>query len=78
MRLLAAQADLAGAVDLEHLDLDLVALLQHVGDALHAAGSDLRDVQQAVGAGQDLDEGAEVDDAAHGALVDLADLRLHR
>src|SRR5260221_10846939 len=76
-RFFATQANLARAVDLQHLDRDLVAFLQDVRDALHAARADLRDVQEAVGTGHDLDEGAEVDDAAHDTFVDLADLRLH-
>ena len=77
-RLLAREADLARLVDLEHLDVDHVALLEHVGHLLHALVGDLRDVQQAVGARHDLDERAEVDDLAHRALVDLADLGLRR
>ena len=45
-------------------------------DALDARVRDLGDVQEAVGVGQDLDEGAEVDDALDRALVDRADLGL--
>src|SRR5581483_8161721 len=40
----------------------------------HALGRELGDMHQAVGAGQYLDEGAELDDLAHGAFVDAADL----
>ena len=47
-------------------------------DLLDALVGHLRDVEQAVGARQDLDERAEVDDLAHGALVDRADLGLRR
>ena len=43
-------------------------------DLADAVGRELADVQQAVGAGQDLDEGAVRLDAPHRAVVDLADL----
>jgi hypothetical protein len=72
------QADLAVAVDLHALDDDLVALLQHVLDGADALVRDLADVQQAVGARQDLDERADLDDALDHARVVLADLGLHR
>ena len=62
------------------LDVDLVALVQHVLDGLDAlAGRDVRDVQQAVGALRQLDEGAErrrLDDLA-GVLVADLDLLHH-
>src|SRR5690606_22841692 len=56
-----AQADAAAlAVDLDDLDLDLVALVEHLLDAADAlAGRHVGDVQQAVGALRQLDEGAE-------------------
>src|SRR5262249_15588075 len=40
-RLLATEADLPPAVDLKHLDGDLVTLFQHVGDAVYAPRADL-------------------------------------
>src|SRR5262249_49144983 len=49
-----------------------------VGDLPYALVGELRDVHQAVGARHDLDEGAEVDHAPHGAAVDLAYLGLGR
>src|SRR4051812_35406496 len=63
-----AQADAAAlAVDLDHADGDLVALVEDVLDVLDAlAGRDVADVQQAVGALRQLDEGAE-----RGRLDDL-------
>ena len=56
-----AQADAAAlAVDLDHADVDLVALVEDVLDRVDAlAGRDVGDVQQAVGALGQLDEGAE-------------------
>jgi hypothetical protein len=47
--------------------------LQVVGDLLDALVGDLADVQQAVLAGQDVDQGAEVQDLGDRAFVDLAD-----
>src|SRR6185295_7903937 len=73
---LARQADLTRLVDLEDLDRDHVALLEDVGDLAHALVGELRDVHQAVGAREDLHEGAEVDDLPDRAAVDLPDLGL--
>ena len=75
-QLAARQANLALAVDRDDLHLDLVALLEHVLDALDALVRDLGDVHEAVGVRQDLDEGAEVGDALDDAVVDGADLGL--
>src|SRR5690606_38480465 len=76
-RLLAGQADLAVAIDVDDLDDHLVPLVHHVGDLAGALLGQLADVDEAVGAGQDLDEGAELDHPLDHALVELADLRLH-
>src|ERR1700675_2696544 len=73
-RLLARESDLPRLVDLQHLHVDDVALLQHVGDFAHPLVCQLRDVHQAVRAGHDLDERTEVDDLADRAAVDLPDL----
>src|ERR1035441_5148716 len=66
-----AQADAPTlAVDLDHADVDLIALVEDVLDALDAlAGGDVGDVQQAVGALGELDERAE-----GRRLHDLADV----
>src|SRR3954468_12637920 len=77
-----AQADTAAlAVDLDHADRHLVALVEHLLDRRRAlARGDVRDVQQAVGALGELDEGAErgrLDDLA-GVLVADLDLLGHR
>ena len=57
----------AGVVDLEDLDLELVAGTNDLGGALDVVLGELGDVDEALDAGQDLDEGAEGDD-----LGDLA------
>src|SRR5829696_1094322 len=77
-----AQADAAAlAVDLDDADLDLVALVEHLLDRVRPlAGRDVGDVQQAVGALGQLDEGAErrrLDDLAGELVADL-DLLGHR
>ena len=63
------------------LHLDLVAAVEHVLDRVDPlAGRDVRDVQQAVGALGQLDEGAEgrgLDDLAGELVADL-DLLGHR
>jgi hypothetical protein len=75
----ARQANLAAAVDADDLDQQLVAFLDDLARPLWTRSSDSsRDVDEAIGAGQDLDEGAELDDAAHGAQVEAADLGLTR
>src|SRR5436190_639596 len=78
-----AQADATAlAVDLEHADVDLVALVQHVLDGVDAlARRHVGDVQQAIGALRQLDEGAErrrLDDLRGGELVADLDLLGHR
>src|SRR5206468_2807023 len=74
---------LAARVDLGDLDLDLLTDRQHVLDALHPLAADhladLRDVQQAVLARDQGDEGAEgrrLDDGSHVALADLGHRRV--
>src|SRR5512146_1029411 len=42
---------------------DLIAFLQFVADVLDAVLGDFADVQQAIGSGDDLDEGAEIGEA---------------
>src|SRR2546426_4281619 len=71
---LARQLDLALAIHTDHLDAHDVAELEHVLDARRALVVDLRDVQQAVAPGHDLEEGSERDDGAHLGVVDAADL----
>ncbi len=70
----AVETDLALLVDLDDLDLDLVAHVEDVLDPLHAALGHAGDVEQAVLARQELHEGAEGLDAHHAAHVLLAQL----
>src|SRR5262249_52319675 len=66
----------AALVHLEQLHLQVVALLDDVFGLLGAAMLQLGDVEQALDAGDDLDEGPERRGALHHALVHLADLGL--
>ena len=66
------QADLAAAVDLEQLDLDLLALAQHVADVLDPLILDFRDVDEAVLARHEGHERAEIDDVGDLAGIDRA------
>src|SRR5689334_16923525 len=72
------QADAALAVHFQHLHADHVAFLELVADALDALVRDLRDVHQAIAAREDRDEGAEVHQAHHLALVDAAHFDVRR
>src|SRR5207253_10503167 len=72
LRLLEAERDpLAIAVDVEHLDLNLLADLQHLARVVDVRPRELGDVDQAVHAVK-VDEGAEVDDVRDLALDDVA------
>src|SRR5436190_11884327 len=78
-----AQADAAAlAVDLDHTDADLVALVEDVLDRVHAlARRHVGDVQEAVGALGQLDERAErrgLDDLGVRELVADLDVLEHR
>src|SRR5690606_5866985 len=57
------QAQTAALVRLEDLDPHRLADLQHVVDVGDAVVGDFRDVQQAIAARQDLDDGAEIQQA---------------
>ena len=71
---LAGELDAVLVVDGDHLDQHRVADPADVVDAADVAVGQLADVDQAVLAGQDLDERAEVLDRGDAAFVDLADL----
>ena len=69
------QRDLALGVDVVDPHLDLVAQVDHVLDPVDAlAPAELGDVDQAVAAGEDVDEGTELGDVDDLAGVDVADL----
>src|SRR6266851_296721 len=68
----AGETDLV-ALDGENLDEDLVAELQLIANVADAMFGDFADVQEAVGAGEKLDESAEFREANHFAEIGLAD-----
>src|SRR5712691_7983879 len=68
----AGEADLV-ALDGEHLNEDLVAELQLIANVADAMFGDFADMQEAVGAGEKLDEGAELREANDFAEIGLAD-----
>src|ERR1019366_5954228 len=75
-RLTARELDLpVHRVDRDDLDLDLVAHFHDVGRLTHAARGELRDVEQSVHAGQDLNEAPVRLDAHDGAEILGPDLR---
>ena len=69
---LARKLDAAALVDIEALDLDDVADLADAFHRLEELVGELADVAESVHAGENFDERAEVLDARHLALVDLA------
>jgi hypothetical protein len=72
LRLLEAERDpLPLAVDVEHLDLDGLADLEHLRRVVHVRPRQLGDVDQAVHP-VEVDERAEVDDVRDRALDDVA------
>jgi hypothetical protein len=74
--LLETEGDaLAVEVDVQDLNLDLLANLDDLGGVVDVVPRELGDVNQAVDAAE-VDEGAEVDDAGDGALEAHADLEL--
>ena len=76
LRRLQRQRDpLAVQVDVEDLDLDLLADLDDLGRVVDVLPGQLGDVHQAVDAAE-VDERAEVDDRGHDTLADLALLQL--
>ena len=71
----AREAHLALAVDVEHLDLDLLTDLEQLGRVVDVAPGQLGDVDEAVDAVK-VHERAEVDDVGDRALHHLAGLQL--
>src|SRR6202040_48157 len=71
-QLLHAERDAVGlVVDLDDLDLHLLADVEHLGGVIDAPPGDVGDVQQAVDAAE-IDEGAVIGDVLDHAVDDLA------
>ena len=71
-QLLHAQRDAVGlVVDLDDLDLDLLAYIEHLGRMIDASPGDVGHVQEAIDAAE-IDEGAVVGDVLDHAVDDLA------
>src|SRR5689334_12481672 len=71
---LARQLDLVAlAADAFHQDL--LSFLQLVAHVFHSSIGNLRNVQQAVSAREDLNERAEIDDSRNRAEIRLTDFR---
>src|SRR3984893_937257 len=78
LQLLHAERDAVGlVVDLDDLDLDLLADVEHLGRMIDAPPRDVGDVQQAVDAAE-IHEGAVVGDALDHAVDDLAFSEIRR
>ena len=74
---LAAQADLVGRFDAEHLHQDLLAHFQLVVDVLDPIIGHFRNMKQALGSRKDLDKGAEIYQTSDRPKVGLAHFRFH-
>src|SRR6266852_1065841 len=75
-RHLPRQPHLAVVVDLDDLDQHLVALAEDILDGADARFGDLRNVEQALGIRDHLNERAELDDLLHLAEIDPVQLDL--
>src|SRR5579885_858332 len=62
------------AFDRKHLHQHLIAELQFVADVANAVFGNLADVQEAIGAGEELDEGAELSEPHDLAQICFANL----
>ena len=72
------EAHAALFVGFDHLDADLLAFLEVVGDLVDAFTGDLADVKETVLAREERDDGAEVEKTLHRAFVDLTDFHFGR
>src|SRR6266850_8078181 len=75
---LATESNPALRVDVDHLDENLVPLVDLVLDLPNALLRDLGDVDETLDTRKDLDEGPEVDDPHHLADIRLPELGLGR
>ena len=71
---LAREPDLALAVDIGDHHGDFIAFFDHISHFADVAGIQLRDMHQAVLAGENFNKGAEVSNAYHFAGVDMLSL----
>src|SRR5262245_42015020 len=71
---LLAQAYLAGGVDIDDFDQNLLALFQFVAYIFDTVRGDLGNVQEPIQPGENFDESAEVGDALHLAEICLVEL----
>ena len=69
----AAQADLAGVVNVDDFDGDIIAFGADVGHFGNTIVSHFGDVEQSVHTGEDFDESTEVPDGDDFTAVDLTD-----
>src|SRR6185503_10334446 len=75
-RCFATQLDAALVIDGDDLHAHLIAHVHEIGHAIDVAVGQFADMHQAVRLRRDFDECAEILDADHAALIDLADLYL--
>ena len=75
---LHGQLDATLLIRFHDLDLDDLAFGQVVADLFHPLMGNLADVQQTVLAGQQVDQGAEVQNLGDRTFVDLADFDFGR
>src|SRR6059058_5810070 len=68
-----AQLDLSAIVEAQHLDFDIVAELDDVGDLADPLRGQLADVNEPVARSEKIHEGAEIDDFHDLATVDDAE-----
>src|SRR5574340_1220999 len=75
---LHAQADFAFFIHLQDLDPNNLTFLDVVAHVVDPLVGDLRDMKQAVAAGNQIHDGSKVEDSNHRPLIDAAHLHLRR
>ena len=75
---LHGEANTSLFVGFDHLDAHLLAFLQIVGNLVDAFVGDLADMKETVLAGEQLNDGAEVEQTLDRAFVDLTDFDFGR
>ena len=69
----AAEADFAGVIDVDDFNGDVIAFVADIGNFVDPVIGHFGDVEQAIHAGEDFDECAEIADGDDFAAVDFAD-----